>query len=611
LPYDWRLSFDNVVNRGYEASNGYISYTFPFNQDEITPYMIKQLSYLAATSKSGNVTLVTHSMGGLVAKTLLMKLEEMKSSKTSDLIDHIDRLIMVAPPQLGTPKAVASLLHGDKQSIPPRFLGVPTGFILNNTLAREFGKNMPGAYSLIPSRKYFEIVDTNAQPIIEFDEKLADIPELSNRAGANITTPGNLYRFITTGNDGAWSEGRAALDIDVPNVLNPFIMTNAENTHNSIDSWEPQKRDDGTPSIEVIQIAGWGEDTIRGIRYDDCDTFLCTNTLEHLDRELLETEDGDGTVVVPSATAMDLPNTTFYVKLPDYNRELLFLRRNRDHADIMEVEDIQELIKQIINNTLDFTQLPDNIYTGKPEPKEEDNKLRLRVHSPISIDVYDSFGNHTGLIPNPDPTSNIQVVEAQIPNSYYYEVGEKKYLGLDTKDEYQIEIKGLALGTFTIEIDQVWNDELQDTTSYADIPVSPNTIGLFTTQFVDTTSPLSLDTSGDGKPDVTVKPAEKPDPLVSLGVLKNTIKSLSIHKAVKNALIKQIEAAENILKKQPPKKLPEFGKATFKDGLYKAADGILKGMIIQLKNFPSRLIAPADAQALIQIIETIRTSTTQ
>ena len=59
-----------------------------------------------------------------------------------------------------------------------------------------------------------------------------------------------------------------------------------------------------------------------------------------------------------------------------------------------------------------------------------------------------------------------------------------------------------------------------------------------------------------------------------------------------NAIIKQIEAAEKLVDR----------------GLLKAADGVLKGLVKQLQNFPKFLINPSDAQALIQIIETIRAS---
>ena len=97
---------------------------------------------------------------------------------------------------------------------------------------------------------------------------------------------------------------------------------------------------------------------------------------------------------------------------------------------------------------------------------------------------------------------------------------------------------------------------------------------------------------GDGTTDVTLNSSEGPDPQASLKALKQVVNTLSIQKGVKNVIIKQIEAAEKLLNK----------------GLVKAADSILKGLVKQLQNFPKFLINPTDAQALIQIIETIRVS---
>ena len=63
--------------------------------------------------------------------------------------------------------------------------------------------------------------------------------------------------------------------------------------------------------------------------------------------------------------------------------------------------------------------------------------------------MTNSFGNHTGPVSN----SNGQLFEAQIPNSYYYKIGEKTYLGLDTQDQYWLEIDGVALWAFKLLVD--------------------------------------------------------------------------------------------------------------------------------------------------------------
>ena len=577
LPYDWRLPFEDVIKGGVETGNGNISYLTPVTD---TPYMIQQMESLAANSANGKVSIVTHSMGGLVAKTLLIELERLKAEEANDLIDHIDRLIMVAPPQLGTPKAIASLLHGDEQSLPPRKFGIPLDVIVSQEAARRLGENMVSAYSLLPSSHYFEVVDTDAQPLIEFAPELDRITGMRNLAGQNVSNEAELRQFLT-GNLNGWTREQAAADTDVPNVLLSGLLDKAKASHDAIDTWTPPA------NIDVYQVAGWGADTIRGIRYDDCDTPFCADTINTLDRELFETQEGDGTVVVASATAMN--TKTLYLDLYEYNRkEVINPLVNRNHADIFEAESVRDLISRIVHGTYDDDNLPQYLSLVKPEPTDDDKRLRIRGLSPISINVYDIAGNHTGPVPN----SNSKFFEAQIPNSYYYKIGEKTYLGLDTKDQYRIEIDGLALGSFTLAIDEVFNDEVVDSTAFTDIPVTPDTKASLTTQTVGTTSSLSLDVEGDGRPDVTVSPSETPNPKASLKALRQVVSTLAIQKGVKNAIIKQIEAAELALNK----------------GFPKVADGILKGIVKQLQNYPPRLIASSDAQALIQIIETIRVS---
>ena len=111
LPYDWRLDLDDIVNSGVEIGGGDISYLNPVPGGTL-PYMISEIQKLAHNSKNGKVTIVAHSMGGFVAKALIQKLVAMKAAGESDLIDKIDKIILVAVPELGTPDAAAALLHG-------------------------------------------------------------------------------------------------------------------------------------------------------------------------------------------------------------------------------------------------------------------------------------------------------------------------------------------------------------------------------------------------------------------------------------------------------------------------------------------------------------------
>ena len=98
-------------------------------QDRIA-YLDEEVMRLASSSKTGKVTIIAHSYGGLVAKELMMLLEARG-------LDHlVDRIILVAVPQLGTPQALLTLLHGN----------AIFSKIFSREVMREFAENLPSAY---------------------------------------------------------------------------------------------------------------------------------------------------------------------------------------------------------------------------------------------------------------------------------------------------------------------------------------------------------------------------------------------------------------------------------------------------------------------------------
>ncbi len=562
LPYDWRMAAGDVPNELLKLADGE------------TYKMIDEIRRLAETSRTGKVTIIAHSNGGLVAKMLFEKLK----NESDPLLQKIDKLVLVAAPQLGTPKAIAGLLHGDEQTL-------AKGFLLDKSTARGLAENMPSAYTLLPSDKYFTEV---ADPVIEFDPDVINVPELSNLAGTHIASAGRLHDFIT-GHGGAWGEPEAE-DTDTPNVLKPGLLARATSTQMILDSWAPPL---GT---EVIQIAGWGLDTIRGIRYDDCDIPFCSDTLNHLDRSLLITQDGDGTVVVPSAIATDGAEK-YYVNLPAHNRELRRLRRNRDHGSILETEEIQEFIGNIIQGNRD---LPAHISNTKPPVADETKRLRFRLHSPVALHLfYDADGNHTGTVANPDPASDLRLYEEQIPNSYYTEFGETKYAGADTFATTTVRLAGEALGTFTFEIDEVLGDQVLATTTWSDVPVAASSTLTMDIKTLSTPTPLLMDVDGDGITDVSIAPGEGVSPQEFLPILRGIIKTLNLPDKKRAALIKAVDKLEKALEKEYKNEHKK------KVRLEKAFDDLIR----KIRKLEKKgILARDEANKLVEIIEQVKVS---
>ncbi len=535
ISYDWRLSFDDIINKGY-VENGKIYYSYATS----TPYIIQEIRRLQKTSANGKVTIVAHSMGGLIGKALIDKLEKANDSLVVN--KEIDKFIMVATPQFGTPEAMSVLLHGEETSIFKRPF-------LNQQTKRYLGQNMQSAYNLLPSEKYFQIVDTDTQPIVTFDPKTELTQMFRDYHGNNITDAKSTYEFLI-GKE--WRIKPAFDDVYNPEILSSVLLNNATSTQSRLDNWTAPE------GIEVTQIAGWGDaKTLRGIEYSVATIrVVCPVSLvgvlcygDILDPRPMQTQDGDGTVVVPSAVAVD--GDKFYLDLDDYNG---ILKINRDHADIFEVDSIFEFIKEKVKNIFDPLNLPKYLYTEKPYTSNSIYRLALR--SPVSINVYNSNGKHTGL--TYDQNTDSYYPEEQIPNSYYMEFGEGKYLGLSAGNEYRAELQGEDFGTFTFEIQEVLEDEVLNFVEYINVPVTPATKAELIIRTFETTLELSLDVDGDGVVDAVLTGDKDSDILVSVEILKNIVTGLDIHKGLKKHIQKDLRKVIRELNRGKTEKVVKY-----------------------------------------------------
>lgn len=147
VPYDWRLSPDSILQEGIDMST---------SSSIFTSYIFDLIINSAKDSKTGKVTLISHSNGGLVIQYLLAY------AKQQHIDLPIEKIVYVAMPEHGTPQAITSLLFGHEQTI-------GGGLILKSSVAKDLGKNMPTAYMLLPTQLYF---DQNA-PIVLGRQKVS------------------------------------------------------------------------------------------------------------------------------------------------------------------------------------------------------------------------------------------------------------------------------------------------------------------------------------------------------------------------------------------------------------------------------------------------------
>ena len=407
--YDWRMGAYDVVDAG----------------------LLEKAYALASTSKTGKITIIAHSNGGLVAKALMKTLEE------KGLSEIVDKSIFVAVPELGTPQAILSMLHGDNQSI-------AGGLILSENTSRSFSQNLPGAYGLLPSRRFFE------KNIISV---ISDF--FSKKSGQSASSYASMGRFLT---NNSFSKA-SSTDTDIPLTLNSYLFSLADAFHTRMDIWKPAS------TTKTMSIFGWGMPTAKAVNYER-DPHCATNARScEISTFRSITKSGDGTVL--TAARSDTADETFFLNLKKIKEDT---KMEAEHADILEIPELQSFLEDTI--TEDDPGAYGKYFTTT-EPIDNDKWLYVRVYSPVDIHVYDKNGNHTGLLENPVAGVNLENYEDAIPSSVYDGWGSTKQVILPYDQEYEIVLNGTGSGTFTVRAEVVQADEVIASASFSEMPVTP------------------------------------------------------------------------------------------------------------------------------------------
>lgn len=524
--YDWRKGVDDIGQNGTS-----------YEKDQIFT-LIGTLQSLANSSKTGRVTIIAHSNGGLLAKYLIKKLVDDNNA----VLNKIDRLILVASPQLGTPDGLFAILHGYDQKLPYR--------LMSEVTARQLAKNMPSAYGLLPSKKYFD--QTGISPLAFFASTSAQ--KYQTNYGSDINNYQEEKNFVLG------QEGRtepAVSDLISPIKGNSALLNQAEILHDSIDNMVIPS------SIKVIQIAGWGKSTITGMTYTDSDIQPITSIR------------GDKTVFMPSALYGQ--GTKYWLDLSD---------STLDHKNILEDPQLLDFIESVIKQEpLSFPKI------SYSEPLQIGNRLHLSAHSPVTLGATDTLGNFTGKVC--DENNNCYIQE-NIPGSTYQEFGEGKYVTLAEDKLQKVTMQGTDIGTFTFNFEKVAPDQTSQTQYFIDIPVTTQTQAEITVNSAGAPQ-LALDVTGDGKTDITITPNDAFDPISYLQIMKVTIDSLGVTQAKKNAFDRRVD---NIIKSIQKGKV---NKALLKADKFKT---VLENKLAKSdpnKPKPKRL-SKTDAQLLLDIL---------
>jgi hypothetical protein len=397
------------------------------------------------------------------------------------------------------------------------------------------------------------------------------------KAYGNVIDSYDKYKSFLFGGEGRM---QPAVDDEIsPINLSPTLFSQAETMHDKIDTWTPPA------GLKVIQVAGWGLDTVASFQYypkyecttPDTGTGKCGYVL---DEKPIFTSDGDKVVVEPSAMYMNIDKVW-----------LDLTKTKEEHKNILEVPQLENFISSLIEN-----QNPtyDSVLT-QTQPIDTSNRLRISIHSPVTIGAYDRSGNFTGKV-CPD-TSDFCYTQEDIPNSSYLEFGEGKYLNLPENGLQRIDLQGTDTGTFTFDFQKVAPDGTSQTQSFVDIPVTTQTQAEITLNQTGTPQ-LALDVTGDGKTDFTLTPSATFDPITYLQIMRTTIDSLDLTPAKIKVFDTRVD---NIIKSIQKGKID---KAKLKSDKFET---VLKNKLAKPDPKKPKLkkLSKTDAQTLLDMLNTL------
>jgi len=412
--YDWRYSV-------FDAATKPVSYP-----DGEVKILLDEALLLAEDSYTGKVTIVAHSNGGLVAKALLHEYGD------TVLADKIDKLILIGTPQLGTPKAVNSMLHGSIVD------GFADTVLFDNQLVRDTIRNMPGTYTLLPSTRYFsEVAD---EPLITND---GSVPATQVSSYGSITDRVGLTNFLLDRNE-TFSTTPSTYE---PQALNEELLNQSLSEQAILDAWR-------APSgVEMYEVVGTGLPTIASIEYKEYECTLifgfipCRDSVQ-LQPKLRFTNQGDQTVVAGSAAGYQGDKTVAFVDLKREGIEFDFTGI-KTHSNLTESQAVQAFVDSVIK----YPYLVEAV--AVPEFTEVSSQYTIiSTHSPVRPRIVMSDGRMVGL--------DDGEVKEEVIGSQYLTLASTTYLILpNDAGDYQIEIKGEQDGVYTLEVEELTQDDTQ------------------------------------------------------------------------------------------------------------------------------------------------------
>ncbi|HDR3650559.1 TPA: hypothetical protein QCO08_002831 [Bacillus anthracis] len=393
-PYDWRQDITSHING-----------------------LIKKIVDNARISSDNTVTLVAHSMGGMLAKLAILELQ------TRGLSDLVSRLVTIGTPWLGSTDAFKALIYGEPGVFEGKDLQSYFQF-LNIKKTRELARKCPSVYQLLPNKEFFKkhenkvLLSSNSK-LLTYQEGIDAAQEIFDSALENNHNVGRI------------------------NILSKYIRS----VHQAMLQKLP-------PHIQHECLIGSDIPTLGTLPID---TFKSKIYFKFESKFI----NGDGVVPLFSADPPHDGANKYYVC--------------GEHHSLCSMEEVINFIKWIINNKKEelpngIHYLPDNIY--QTLGKQLKRAVIAKVKCPVATTILDEQGRYISGVFD----SSIEEVSPLVntENVRYYEIGNSKYMFMDKENEIgdlNFKIDSYDTGVVDISI-QEYEDGIIKEITFDPLPVT-------------------------------------------------------------------------------------------------------------------------------------------
>lgn len=411
-------------NIGYFKDINYYVFPYDWRKDLKTTQADLESLIDQAKLKSGQpkVNIVTHSLGGLVARNYI---SDQKNAK------NVNKLIELGVPHLGTVNGLKNIMYGSPLGQP--ILGV-FNIGIPSSETKNVIQNFPSIFELSPSKKYYDFYN-NSGPDLPYP--FVDERDIDNNKEAGPLSYNQTKNLLNN------------------KFYNMTIFYLAEQFHDLIDPLLSQPKD-----LKLYEIIGSNQPTLGQIK----ETWWITWPFDLFPKTDELFINGDGEVPLYSASLknefadLTAGATEYYV--------------DQTHGDLMTNDGTaMQTVKSILDE-------------ADPPAKAKPDKIKLKGKQ-VSIDngnldLYDDKGNHAGLNDKGQVENNIPdvtFVDTGITKHAF--VKENAFSIIQAKATAKNPVTNPnpkpVSKTIDIKLRNYTDDKVNQTTVYKNIPATTNT----------------------------------------------------------------------------------------------------------------------------------------